>query len=92
MLAVWWRKVVSSSHPTHKFHRNSGMNTTHTPKLTVFYDGACPLCLFEMRHLMRLNTAGKLAFEDITATPAIVLRLGLFPGQRGDREDRGLHI
>ena len=43
------------------------MNTTPSPELIVFYDGNCPLCLFEMRHLMRLNTEGKLGFEDIMA-------------------------
>lgn len=35
--------------------------------LTLYYDGACPLCLAEMRNLMRLNTAQRLRFVDIAA-------------------------
>ncbi|MDC8832283.1 thiol-disulfide oxidoreductase DCC family protein [Alteromonas gilva] len=41
------------------------MKTNNVPELTLFYDGGCPLCAIEMRHLKRLNTAGKLAFVDI---------------------------
>ena len=41
------------------------MNTKQTPELTIFYDGGCPLCAIEMRHLKRLNQEGKLAFVDI---------------------------
>lgn len=34
-------------------------------KLTVFYDGRCPLCVKEMRYLATLNVQGHLAFFDI---------------------------
>lgn len=34
-------------------------------QFTVFYDGACPLCMAEMRHLMKRNTQQKLHFVDI---------------------------
>ena len=34
-------------------------------QFTVFYDGACPLCMAEMRQLMKRNTANALAFVDI---------------------------
>jgi predicted DCC family thiol-disulfide oxidoreductase YuxK len=34
-------------------------------KLTLFYDGMCPLCQKEMQHLIKYNTAGHLAFVDI---------------------------
>ncbi|MDM7861450.1 DUF393 domain-containing protein [Alteromonas sp. ASW11-36] len=34
-------------------------------QFTVFYDGGCPLCMTEMRHLMKRNTENKLAFVDI---------------------------
>jgi predicted DCC family thiol-disulfide oxidoreductase YuxK len=33
----------------------------------LLYDGACPLCLREVRFLQRRNHDGRLAFEDITA-------------------------
>ena len=34
-------------------------------QFTVFYDGACPLCMAEMTQLMKRNTEQKLAFVDI---------------------------
>ena len=34
-------------------------------QFTVFYDGACPLCMAEMRQLMKRNSESKLAFVDI---------------------------
>jgi predicted DCC family thiol-disulfide oxidoreductase YuxK len=48
------------------FHDDSG--TVSMAELTIFYDGGCPLCAAEMRHLNSLNSAGKLAFENIYAT------------------------
>jgi predicted DCC family thiol-disulfide oxidoreductase YuxK len=30
------------------------------PRLTIFYDGACPLCAFEMAHLQRRPGAARL--------------------------------
>jgi predicted DCC family thiol-disulfide oxidoreductase YuxK len=35
--------------------------------LTLYYDGACPVCNGEMRNLMLRNTAGLLRFVDISA-------------------------
>lgn len=32
---------------------------------TIFYDGGCPLCEKEMRHLKKYNVEGKIAFVDI---------------------------
>lgn len=34
-------------------------------KLTIFYDGLCPLCASEMRVLQKLDTQGNLLIEDI---------------------------
>lgn len=34
-------------------------------QFTVFYDGACPLCMAEMKQLMKRNIEQKLAFVDI---------------------------
>ncbi|MCL5049380.1 MAG: DUF393 domain-containing protein [Firmicutes bacterium] len=36
-------------------------------QLTIFYDGGCPLCVREMRHLKRLDQRQQMAFEDINA-------------------------
>lgn len=40
--------------------------TTNILPLTVYYDGACPLCRSEMGVLMRDNQAGLLRFVDIS--------------------------
>jgi predicted DCC family thiol-disulfide oxidoreductase YuxK len=34
-------------------------------ELTIFYDGGCPLCVSEMRHLCRLDIDQKIAVQDI---------------------------
>ena len=34
-------------------------------ELTIFYDGKCPLCANEMRHLMKLDKHNFIAFFDI---------------------------
>ena len=36
-------------------------------KLTIFYDGGCPLCVHEMRNLRKLDKKGVMQFEDIHA-------------------------
>lgn len=36
----------------------------HTP-LTIFYDGYCPLCLFEVRQLKRFDQQKNITFVDI---------------------------
>ena len=36
-------------------------------ELTIFYDGGCPLCVSEMRHLYRLDSKHKIALQDIHA-------------------------
>ena len=34
-------------------------------QLIIFYDGGCPLCVKEMRHLKKLDKNGKIQFENI---------------------------
>lgn len=41
-------------------------------QFTVFYDGACPLCMAEMNQLMKRNVEQKLAFVDINHPTFIV--------------------
>lgn len=36
-------------------------------QLTIFYDGGCPLCVKEMRHLKKLDESGNIQFENINA-------------------------
>jgi len=36
-------------------------------ELTIFYDGGCPLCVSEMRHLYRLDSKQKIVLQDIHA-------------------------
>jgi len=42
------------------------MNASDYP-LTLFYDGACPLCVLEMEHLMARNALRRLVFVNIAA-------------------------
>lgn len=48
--------------------------------LTLYYDGACPLCLGEMRNLMLRNVEGRLRFVDI-ADPAFQPPAAPAPGR-----------
>jgi predicted DCC family thiol-disulfide oxidoreductase YuxK len=53
-------------------------------ELTIFYDGGCPLCASEMRHLHRLDSARKITFEDIYAAN-FSLRFPMIDQQEADR-------
>ena len=37
-----------------------------TARLTVWYDGACPLCIREIALMRRLDKRQRIAFEDVT--------------------------
>ena len=39
-------------------------------RLTLYYDGACPLCAREIGLLRRLDRRGRIAFEDVSDTDA----------------------
>ncbi|MEI6642387.1 MAG: DUF393 domain-containing protein [Novosphingobium sp.] len=40
------------------------------PPLTVWYDGACPLCTREIALMRRLNRAGRIEFVDVAEPDA----------------------
>ncbi|WP_029031915.1 thiol-disulfide oxidoreductase DCC family protein [Salinarimonas rosea] len=40
------------------------------PELTVYYDGACPLCRAEIGHYSRCRGAERVAFVDVSDTAA----------------------
>ena len=44
--------------------------TAFDSKLTVFYDGACPLCVREISLLRRLDGGRRIAFEDVSPPDA----------------------
>jgi predicted DCC family thiol-disulfide oxidoreductase YuxK len=48
-----------------------------TPDLTIYFDGACPLCAREIAHYLRRDRAGRLAARDIAADPAPLAPLGI---------------
>jgi predicted DCC family thiol-disulfide oxidoreductase YuxK len=50
---------------------------TTTPDLTIFFDGACPLCRREIAHYLRRDRGGRLAALDIAADPAPLAALGV---------------
>ena len=43
------------------------LKTTDLPRVTLFFDGKCPLCQAEIMFLSRRNQAGSLAFVDINS-------------------------
>ncbi len=45
-------------------------STNQTPQeVTVWYDGACPLCLREIALMRRLDSADRIAFVDVSDGP-----------------------
>ena len=53
-------------------------------ELIIFYDGGCPLCVSEMRHLSKLDTASKITLENIYADE-FTLRFPHIDQQRADQ-------
>jgi predicted DCC family thiol-disulfide oxidoreductase YuxK len=44
--------------------------TAHDPRLTVWFDGACPLCLREIALMKRLDRRGAIQFVDVASEDA----------------------
>jgi predicted DCC family thiol-disulfide oxidoreductase YuxK len=64
-------------------------HTMNTPRVTVWFDAACPLCAAEIRLLRRLDRPGAIAFidvrEDAAACPIDTeALLARFHAQEGD--------
>ncbi|WP_018936195.1 thiol-disulfide oxidoreductase DCC family protein [Thioalkalivibrio sp. ALJ24] len=45
----------------------------------VFFDGGCPLCRREIGHYRRLDSAGRIEWQDIHADPAPLAGYGIDP-------------
>jgi predicted DCC family thiol-disulfide oxidoreductase YuxK len=56
-------------------------------ELIIFYDGGCPLCVSEMRHLSKLDTEAKISLENIYADDFNIR----FPHINRKRADQILH-
>jgi predicted DCC family thiol-disulfide oxidoreductase YuxK len=56
-------------------------------ELIIFYDGGCPLCVSEMRHLSKLDTEAKISLENIYADDFNIR----FPHINQKRADQILH-
>ncbi len=54
----------------------------HAARVTVWHDGACPLCRREMAAMRRLDRAGAIRFVDVNAAD------GLSPAERAWRLGR----
>ena len=64
-----------------------GNKASHSHILRVYFDGQCPLCLAEIRHLRRLDLQGSLDLQDINS-PDFEVR---FPHVDKREADRILH-
>jgi len=74
--------------PTLHQKRNlTPMNAPEPGTLRVYYDGLCPLCVNEMRHLEKLDGGRRLDLQDITAADFTVR----FPHIDPVKADRILH-
>lgn len=49
---------------------------TELARITIFYDGSCPLCRREIAHYLRRDRAGRLEARDIAADPAPLAAIG----------------
>lgn len=46
---------------------NITLNSQNAHKITLFYDGACPLCLWEITHLKEWDTNDAVQFVDLAS-------------------------
>jgi predicted DCC family thiol-disulfide oxidoreductase YuxK len=57
---------------------NKQSNTTDTPdKVTMYHDGDCPLCKFEVKTMQKLDTANAIHWVDITKDKDALDRAGI---------------
>lgn len=52
---------------------------TDETRLTVFFDGACPLCRREVATYRRLDAAGRIAWCDVAESGPALTALGISP-------------
>jgi predicted DCC family thiol-disulfide oxidoreductase YuxK len=52
---------------------------TDETRLTVFYDGACPLCRREVATYRRLDAEGRIAWRDVAESGEALAALGVTP-------------
>ena len=50
---------------------------TQEPRLTVYYDAACPMCRREVGFYQRRDRAGRIAWQDISQGPGDLAREGV---------------
>ena len=50
---------------------------TASSQVSIFYDGACPLCRREINHYRKLDQAGRVRWIDISSNPAVLQQFGL---------------
>ncbi|MEZ4705095.1 MAG: DUF393 domain-containing protein [Bdellovibrionota bacterium] len=63
-------------------------NEKNSQALTIFFDGACHLCSFEIRHYQKIDQTGQLAFVDISDVAFDAKSYGLDP----DRVQKIMHV
>ncbi|QLC24948.1 DUF393 domain-containing protein [Parasphingopyxis algicola] len=67
----------------------AGKGSVSTPRTTVWFDGACPLCAREIAWMKKLDRNGRLHFVDVSdeATPCPIDRTALL--ERFHAEENG---
>lgn len=51
--------------------------TTKEPKVSMLFDGGCPLCSKEVAHYRRMDKTGEVKWADINANPEILAQYGI---------------
>ena len=57
------------------------LTTAAGNRLTVLYDGGCPVCRREINHYRRLDTAGRVYWQDVAHQPQVLNGTGITPKQ-----------
>ena len=62
-------------------HRRRALCTSAARRVTLFWDGGCPLCRKEIDYYKRIDVAGRVAWVDIDAHPEALVPHGIAPDQ-----------
>ena len=84
MIVVMLTLIVEHQMIMVLFPPKSAHSKSAVHPITLFYDGACPLCAWEISHLQRWNSQGQVRFVDLTdgETPLSYPEVDIVDAQR----------